>query len=308
MKFILPTQWSPVAEIMMEGFVIRPNTRVKIENEHMISYWDSVEVETLNEGEGINEWVMFHTFIFNNHISIDWYESFNFGTDKLIPEGECTYLIDYSDISDRIHFPSKCSLGLSYVDLFTIFKASSNEDKALIKNYFNSWGPIVPEPAGRKIRDDSFWRILVLFSIIETLIGDIPKCKERIVCSKHNQVHEHNDLSPKDWIKNRLTEIISDTAVVQQYFDVIWEVRQNIRHKTVHKGAAPESDFIMQNEPEITWDWARVSELWNTDKTAFLGLKTHMSQITRSLLLERVFNIQCFFPLAPLKSVTINSK
>ncbi len=308
MKFILPTQWSPSTEINLGDLKLKPYGRVKVVNESVSMYWDSIEVESQSSDWNlITEWVTFHSFIFNDFASINWYESasFDFGNEKLIAEGECSYIIDYKNISQKMYSPSVSTVVLDYMRLYEVFQAQSIDCKSLVKNYFNGFSTTAYISSQRAVRDDSFWRILVLFSIIEAIIGEVPKCPEILVCSKHGQTFPHNDIPPKDWIKTSLSRLIPDSAISNEYFEVIWEVRQKIRHKVVHTGAVSNAKSIQQDEEEITWDWARVSSTWNSDNIALLGLKLHLSKIARNLLLSTVFGLNIYTPLTSLKSKSI---
>lgn len=307
MKFILPTQNAPKTEIQIGELKISPNKRVKIHTQNMEIYWDSMNIEFPREDwKFINEWLTFHNIILNDYISLEWYESENFNTDKLIYRGECSYLLNYLDISRRIYFPMVYSKPLRYEDLYKKYISQPKENKSLVKNYFNSFENSRFISLQRSIRNDAFWRILVLFSIVESIIGDIPKCPENVNCGIHGKIYAHNNMSSKEWIKHRLTEIISDAQRVEEYFSVIWEIRQKIRHKTVHEGAISEAYFIQQDEREIIYDWVKTSEEWNTNSTALSNLKIQMSKITRCLLLNKIFDLDIFPVLKHLHSTRIN--
>jgi hypothetical protein len=308
MKFILPTQHAPKTETQVGELRISPNKRVKIETESMTMYWDSMIIESSGQDWGIvNEWLTFHNIIFGDHISLDWYESQKFNSDKLKEEGICNYLVDYLDISSKVYFPNTYPEALNYNDLYKKYIPQPKENKALVKNYFNSIGNARVISTQRQIRNDSFWKVLILFSIIESILGDTPKCSENIKCNVHGNIYPHNNISPREWIKYRLLEIISDPQRVDEYFLVIWEVRQKIRHQTVHEGIIPESHYIQQDKREITWDWSKTTEEWQTNSTAFSNLNNHLSEIARNLLLNKIFGLNMFPALRPLHSVTIRS-
>ncbi|MES2223793.1 MAG: hypothetical protein V4469_02555 [Patescibacteria group bacterium] len=302
MKFTLPTQHAPNKEVTINGLTISPATRVKIEVGFGTMYWDSMNIEFSECSQNtINEWVIFHNIIFNDYISLEWYESTNFDTDKMIPEGECNYLLDYSDISNKIYFPNNYPHILRYADLYKKYLDQSRENKSLIKAYFNSKENtrITTE---RTIRNSSFLRILVLFSITESIIGTAPKCPGIVECSVHGKIHSHSKTTSKEWIEHRLSEIIKDTERVEEYLKVIWEIRQKIRHKTVHEALIPKSSNIIQDEGEIVWDWSRTSEEWRENSVALLSLMLKMDEITRNLLLNKIFNLNLFPELKPLRS------
>jgi len=309
MKFILLTQNAPKEETQIGELKISPNKRVKIITESMTMYWDSMNVEvSVTDWSVVNEWVTFHNIIFNDSISLEWYESENFNSDKLISDGECVDLVDYSDISKKVYFLEVYPSVIRYEDLYNKYIGQSKENKALVKNYFNSFGDKRVVFTERKIRDDNFLRILVLFSIIESIIGDSPYCPKKISCCVHGKIYPHKTMSSKDWIKSRLSEIIKNKEKADAYSVVVLEVREKIRHKTVHKGAISEAQHIPQAEGEITWDWVKTTEEWSTNSTALENLQIQMNDIARSLLLNRIFDLTMFPALRPLHSVRISSK
>ena len=310
MKFTLPTQKAPNKETKVGELKISPGRRVKIENEGMCMYWDSMIVEfTGHDWNIVNEWIAFHNIIFDDHVSLDWYESQNFNTSsKFTDEGECSYLVDYSNISGVVYRPDIYPEILNYEDLYKKYISQSEENKALVKNYFNSLGVARFVSTQRQIRNDSFWRILVSFSIIESILGEAPNCSENVTCSIHGNLYPHKKMSSQDWTKQRLLEIITDPKIADEYFAVIWEVRQKIRHQTVHQGVIPESRYVLQDEREIVWDWAKTTENWGKDSTALSNLENHIKEITKSLILNRLFNLKLFPVLRPLHSVRIVSK
>ena len=187
MKFILPTQHAPDKKIQVGELKISPSKRVFIERGHFNAYWDSMVVELVKEDwKMANEWLAFHNIIFRDQISLDWYESQNFDTGKLNEVGECAHLLDYLDISKDVYFPYKYPSSLNYGDLYKIYVSQTEENKSLVKNYFNSFESKRINPLQRNIRNDSFLRILILFSIIESIIGENPTCSNNLTCSLHS--------------------------------------------------------------------------------------------------------------------------
>ncbi len=309
MKFTLPTQNAPKIKTEVGELKISPGKRVKIQRANMTMYFDSLVVELVEpDWNLINEWITFHNIIFSDQISLDWYEGESFDTVKLTNEGVSAYLVDYSDISSKVYFPNIYPETLNYEELYKIYTTQTKENKALVKNYFSSVGVMKARSLNRQIRDDSFWRILISFSITESIIGDTPKCSGDVTCNVHGKLKTpHNNILTRQWIKQRLSEIIPDPQIVDEYFLVIWEVRQKIRHRTVHEGVFPESRFIQQNEGEIIWDWAKTTAEWSKDSVALSNLENHMREITRNLLLNRLFDLKYFPALRPLHSIRIIS-
>lgn len=275
----------------------------------MTSYWDSLTVESVEENwDLINQWLIFHTFIFNDSISLDWYESEKFNDDSAwVLEGDCNSLYDYTSIANKIYFPGTYSTQIDYQSLYRMYKQLPEADKDLIRSYLHTFSKRGSRSPDRSIRDSSFLKILVSFTLIEKVIGDVPLCEEKVTCTFHGTLYKHNELSPKDWIKQRLADIVPDATIAAEYLAVVLEVRKSIRHKVAHEGAVPQARFIEQEMGEIVYDWLRTSAEWKTNSAALLSLKLQIDEIARYLLLNKIFGLTIFPQLLPLRSIRITS-
>jgi hypothetical protein len=308
MKLILPTRWAPNRPIQIGDFTIRSNGRVKVSNEFGYVCQDSVAVETSKENWPLmNEWAAFHAFIFDDSNFLDWYESADRSPDTLLPEVNPPQTVDYEDISGQVYFPSQYPDPLQYKELHKEF-AKANGDRHLVLNYFNSFQTRKSFWAERRITDNTFWRIVTLFSVVETIAGDVPKHSDTLSCSKTKKEipWQHNDMSPKEWFKQSLSNAISDEPTLNEYLDLIVEVRGEIRHGLVHASSTPDASHVSQlGGSTIVYDWRKTKAEWGSDATALLSLELGIRKIARYLLLNRIFDLSLFPLIQPLQSTRI---
>lgn len=310
MRFILPTHCPPKEPIQIGDWTISPNGRLKIQHRYGYSFRDSVAVESSSEDWlVINEWAAFHAFIFDDSNFLDWYEGADYSLDTLVPEASNSQAVDYQDISGRVYFPSSYPAPLRYQDLFEKF-IERKDDRFPVLNYFNSFLTRTCVSAVRGIRDNTYWRILALFSVVEFLVGPIPTHRDKVTCAstKSDINWDHNDMPQREWIEAYLMRVISDQPTVKEYLEVIVEVRNRIRHKTVHASSVPSARLVHGEEGELAiYDWPKTREEWKSDSTALLSLELRIRKIARYLLLNRMFDLALFPPLTPLFSVRIKT-
>lgn len=318
MKIRLPTQFSPIKPVYIANLTISPYKRVAFPHPLVPFspingqiYKDCFSIEsTDNNLQTLNKLIVFHSFIFDDFYSLYWYERIGDLPDNLTTTDVCAYPRDYSEISSLVYFPKICPVKLNYNNLFEIFLGLNDDDVGLVKNYFNSYdfdGDV--KANSRQITNSTFWKIVMIFSVVDSIIGDqkFCVCIGPVECNFSRKEVLHKQLSEKDWINARLSKIISDPNVLEEYLAVIWKVRQGIRHKTVHQSILPSSQYITQEDYEVVYDWERVKDNWKDDSTALLSLKLGISEIARYLLLNKLFGINFFPSLKPLHSVRIQS-
>lgn len=287
---------------------IRSNGRVKVQSEFGYVCHDSVAVESSKENWPLlNEWAAFHAFIFDDSNFLDWYESADRGPDTLLPEATPPQTVDYEDISWQVYFPSQYPDPLQYKVLHKDF-AKANADRHLVLNYFNSFQTRKSFWAERRITDNTFWRIVALFSVIETIAGNVPKHSDTLRCSKTAKEIPlpHNDMSPKEWFKQSLSKAISNEPTLNEYLDLIVTVRDKIRHELVHASSTPDARHVSQvGGGTIVYDWPMTKAEWGSDATALLSLEIGIRKIARYLLLNRIFGLSLFPLIQPLHSTRI---
>jgi hypothetical protein len=304
---ILPTQNPPDRLLDFGEFNICPYKRVGITEKSSVFYLDSIKLEVLNDDWNlIKKWVIFHSLIFDDSHLLVWFEKEYFTLSSLFEDGECTTKEDYLDISNSVYFGYKYPNSLIYKDLYEDFLKLDESDYGLIKNYLSVICYEKNFSLQRQITDNSYWDIVRIYSILESILGSSPKCIGKLKCDIHNEiVLKHNQFSNKNWLDIKLTEIISDDNVKEEYLEIILGVHNFIRNPTVHKSDFPTADFILGEVGDTVFDNEKILKDWEADKTALYAMKLNILEIVRNLLLYKVLRLTMFNPIRPLHSTRI---
>jgi hypothetical protein len=145
------------------------------------------------------------------------------------------------------------------------------------------------------------------YSIVESLFDDQEKCTGKLTCSKHgHQDYSHNMKSSKVWLRDNLSKYITDPATLEDYFQICWEVRENIRHGTVHSAAMSTASYFMPEPGNTEWDIESTIKEYGKDFRGLMSIMLNFSHIVRNLLLNEVLNTPCNHNLPILKSSTVS--
>ena len=316
MKIVLPTQYAPKESVRVGKLTISPHKRFGIERwTGVVIYSDSVIIESSDENcNEVNEWVTFHTLIFDESFLLEWYEGMDLNIEGGISanwtaDGECKSPIDYKDVLKHVfRLGDESSIKKSYLEMYDLFIADK-EKYHLVRQYFNSYQQKRASPLFREIRNTSFIELVILFSVVESILGVPKKCGHQATCPTclKDAEFQHNIENPKDYITKKIEERIIDRDTAGTYAKVILEIREKIRHKTAHEGVISTARYIVQEEREITYDWERVQSNWQNDKSSLMALRLNMDNIARLLLINEIFKLNIWPPLRTLHSLRIVS-
>ena len=310
MRLFLLTQSAPFKPIQVGELKICPHERVKVAFDYGYQFLDSLAVESPTANwKLLNEWVAFHTFVFNDWVLLVAYEedTVQSGTDA--SAGQLGYAVDYGDISGRVYFPNTYQTPLSYLDLYRQY-TNSEENQILVRGFLNSSKRTRITLIDRQVRDSRFWGLVTRFSVVESMFGTPPTHKDDCICPNSpnaSRTIDHHDIPARAWIEQQVKEIVSDSDTANEYLETILVAREKIRHKTVHASAFPKAQHIPQEEQKMTYDQARTIAEWESNSTALLSLETRMASVTRYLLLNKCFGLTMFPRLEPLQSVMIKT-
>lgn len=308
-KIVLPTYNAPLKKIVLTGSIkIKSNKKVKISKQKgSTQYFDSIIVQYDNEEEFKN-WLIFHSFIFDDLHSIDQFEN-NAEITEL--KEKCSGEIEYSNIKKRIYFPEDKDVDkeeISYDNLYAKFLKIEKCDRDLLINYLLNFSGGLSTQID-PIRDYSYWQIFDYYSIYESIIGEQPSDCEGFSCPKcKKELPGHRSLTEMEWNKKRLSEIIKEPDLVSEYLKIVQTVRDNIRHKTAHSGLHPTAKYIAQSEAVVKYDADRSRESFKDDATALLALKLNMKDVVRFLLLDKLFGLGLFPYMRSIVTHTIFAK
>jgi hypothetical protein len=153
-----------------------------------------------------------------------------------------------------------------------------------------------------QIANSSYLRIASLVTIFEVLIGHAPDCTRNDKCSECGKQLPHRAISESKWRQAFLTALPITHEVNEQYSSIIDVAYNEVRHPTVHKAGFPTASYIPQVTDHEVYDMDRTTREFKSDSTALLSLLISVNDVTRYLLLHKVFGLQVFPPLLPLQS------
>ena len=215
-------------------------------------------------------------------------------SDEIDYEKPFTYIYSYPD------FYNNGTEARSYSDIYDLYLKLSGEGLSLIRNYLNDFEKSLRPDL--LISDPSYWQMMVYFSIVEKVIGRQPLCKNTVgcaVCGTNNI--PHSPLSAKQWIHDRLLEIIGDEKVAKEYEDVILFVRQKIRHDTVHNSLVPSANRYEDTPAGLTvYDLDKSSSTYKSDFQSVRSLIEMIKSVSRNLLIDNQFHLGYFSEPQPM--------
>lgn len=294
----------PQQEVIVGGIKLCAGNGVmlstKTTNSSSQSFWPTVtlEYENLSQGE-LSLWVLFHAFIMGDPWTLPSYMHTIYGvvTSMDEPLGRER---DYDDFLNTAYRTKGIKQKMSYKELFNKFILLNKQQTGMVKNLLLDLKP-GPQWSHSEMADYSYWRMVIDYSIVDAIIGQLPFCDEvhQCVTCKKAQL-QHHPMGAKKWSEDRLLEIVGDAEKAEQYMKIIWTVRQNIRHKTAHKSAYPHERPASELQPgENQFDVDTVVNSFNTDSHALTALENNMHEVTRILLLDDILNTQVFPDIRP---------
>jgi len=252
--------------------------------------------------EELSLWVLFHAFITGDPWTLPSYMGTIQGVVEYMdkPYGSEK---DYEDFLNAAYRTENIKEKISYCDLYNRFTLLSEQQSGMVKNLLLDLKP-GSQWSHAEMADYSYWRMVIDFSIVEAIVGQQKPCTgekhECIMCGKTEI--QHYPVGAKEWIEVRLLEIIGDSERVKQYLAIIWTVRENIRHKTVHESVYPYQRPSSQLQPgDNQFEVGTIINNFKTDAHALTALEHNMHEVTRILLLDNVLQTKIFPDIRPYK-------
>jgi hypothetical protein len=303
--FIVPSGWQMLA--LPEGGMMR------VSRSHFVMPPDWSAKRAL---ERFRDWLIFDAFVLINSRASGFYDSHIFGfedvaysvyTGSIGDAGDLLYSLNYDDVSSYLvdqPFTTVNVPSLSYAELYKTYLALPAEIKSAIEWF------ISPPPGPRRIDDaffGSYWGLLHITILIEDIIGPPPDCEHKLeeceFCGRTPP--RHHKSSQKDWRREQLKALLSDTNRVEEYATLI-ETAYKIRHPMSHGPHFDRSSLpIMAHDQTEVYDVARAVREYEKDSSALCALFVGLRTIAHALLVDRAFGIKYFAPISDLKSVTI---
>lgn len=308
---ILPTNFSPKDKITLaNGLIIEPYKRAGIKNGNGAIFTDTIIAKNYKNDEVLKNWIIFHSFIFNSHYTLNEFEKFGTKNLEFIKE-KIANIIDYDDVLPYVYFFQKNGsekIVKSYRELYDIFLELTTDKVKLIINYLTRLNKDITYP-NKSITDPSYWQLMIYYSVIDKIIGSQPFCKKSFSCDECKRTGlQHHLVSPPEWIKQKLAEIMPNSTIAQKaYRDIIEAVKYLIRDKTVHESLVPTGKVKTKKEPgeTIIYNLEKIKRDYKHDSVAVFSLVIQLENVARYLLLKHLFGINIFPIPEPLRSTTI---
>ena len=312
---IFPTSFSPLEPtVLFDGLSVHPLTRGAIDIHYGTSYLDAMRLDGYSGTDGaIKSWAIFHTFILNSRQTAEQYEwSYGGGREFKLTEEKLANQIDYEHVLPWVYFyDNQKAIGdndASYADLYKQYKELPPTKIGIIRNYLNDFSKASrARNINRSISDPSYWQMMVYYSVIEKILGKQRPCLEVHQCEKCATANiQHYQKTQFEWIKERLTEITDSADMAETYRAIIWEVRQKIRHDTVHESLTPAAEQALpQEEDRVLFDLDRSIDNYKKDHHAVESLIHMLADVARYLLLNDVYRLKIFPAPRPLGVITL---
>ncbi|HEY3782480.1 MAG TPA: hypothetical protein VGL56_15465 [Fimbriimonadaceae bacterium] len=274
------------------GRSLLPGTRVKLNELNQQSCFDSICLEGEWSKEDIESWLIFHAFTVNDRTPISHYESGGYLYRLELLDEQPLGKSDFEDLLPNAFFTldlAQPRSKISYLELFERFQRLGADKLSLIKTSLLNFGI---GGRSRTLIDGTYWKLASSFSIVDHIVGQQSACSG--TCTTCGHKVWHNPVSAKEWLCSRIKEIVGEGPICDSYCQVIWDVRQKIRHSTVHDGIHPTAKLPEFQEGIKHYPLEALLESYQTERVALLALSGKASDIARNLLIEYAFGLGIF--------------
>ena len=265
----------------------------------------------------LRKWIMFHAFVFSFPFLCDLFEggllTEHHQANSIDEVRETTasetneILTDFENVASQIYFLSPPTITISYKSLYKIYEVLPAKDIALLETCLFRIRPL-PASYGSYLLFDArryYWQIVLYCTVLEEIFGHAPDCPRSILtcdtCNK--QLSPHRKKSEKNWRDDVLSEFIKDEKVKKQYLRIINAAYDEIRHKTAHPGQLPVPSMVFPEAGREIYDIERAVNDFGSDDIALQALYSHVSLVTRYLVLHKLFQLGYFPEIPPLQTI-----
>lgn len=198
--------------------------------------------------------------------------------------------IEYSNITPYV-FNGAIVPNLSYAELFKRYKRLNDSDKL-----YNEWFAAATPRTSQRLdgfTNSNFWKVMHLNVLIDKLIEDPPLCDAKINCSECNRLlQRHYKMDRQEWLRQRLSERISDRNLIDQYVPIVKAAR-DIRNKVAHTTYFDRSRKpTLQVGESVSYDQQEVLQLYKSNSVAISTLVASLDFLTRSLILDYMLGVK----------------
>lgn len=266
----------------------------------------------------LRKWIIFHAFILWFPFLCDLFErglltehhqanSIDEISDTNTSETN-EMLTDFENFTPQIYFFSPPSITRSYKSLYKTYEELSAKNIALLETCLFQIKPLPVSYSSYILFDPRrhYWQIAIYCTVLEEILGHAPDCPGSVTsCSmcKRQNLAPHRSKSEKDWRNAVLSEFIKDEKVKKQYLRIINAAFYEIRHKTAHLGQLPVPAMVFPETEREIYDIERAIKDFGSDDLALQSLHSHVSLLSRYLLLHKVFQFDIFPEIPPFQTI-----
>jgi hypothetical protein len=325
----VPTQWSPNADYeLSDDIILRPADRTNfsylpaiLNVPHDTLFFISISPDVDDHKDKLKQWIIFHSFLFKFSQLSYLFERGDLRTHRResslnhiresSPDLSNAYITNFDDIASSIYHPEQLTEQITYKSLYEVFVNLNDENKAFIINYLLEFNQRYMKIGYTDLFSlhKKYWQIVVYVTLLDAIIGHPPICESRTSCDICGRnLFPHRDLrqgSETAWRMTYLTNLGIDQQTREDYANAINAAYQEIRHPTAHAPISPTAQYILQETPLEIYDIARSIRELSTNATALDNLLWSIKDITRFLLLNKIFRLNIFPRLRPLQSARI---
>lgn len=326
----VPTQWSPKTSVKLPGAItLKPANRVQFRSYQglkTISYFDSLyfisQARSVEEHiEKLKKWALFHALIIDERHICHFIESGQIQRHRQASRmgnirkyGTANaYAVDFTSIARQVYWLHEPATVIDYRTLYEQYETLNDEQISLLQTcllQLEQRSFTYPQYSlfGESL---TYWQIVVYASVLEAIIGHASNCPGSVttcpICNKHLQPHRQG--SEKEWRESYLKPLIPDQTIRDEYLRVINAAYNQIRHPTAHAGVMPipQSLSLLPGTTEV-YDADRAIQEFPTDKAALISLVMSVRDVARYLLLHKLFQLNTFPQLTPLKVTQIGGE
>lgn len=293
----IPTRFVATDLIKLRHFEIHPGRKVKVRRDSNMHLGRTVMIQNISDEGKYNDWIYFHALISKSDELVDYY--FN-------PSG---YRLE-GDLSDSQSSAISKDAYLNEPELLNyIFGIQLTETKTYEELYESFLGqdPVVLDALRNyyfanslsgntsKHIDISYWQIVIYMSVIETLMGEQPQCRNKNTCRIcKNGLESHNLISSGEWFNERLFSKIKNDDNRSQYKRIITECKYSIRNRSVHSSLLPVAESPKLADGSYYYDTNKMLEDYLNDANALKSLVKHMEELTRYYALNQIFDMTIY--------------
>lgn len=268
----------------------------------------------------LQQWVLFHAFLLNDLHLCSFFE-----TGRLHPH-ECVESLvdipkaasdnanpcDFDNVSNLVYFMHAPAQSTNYRKLWVNYKSLAPTDLHLIRTLLFQTDPRKTWQITYNLFPDmrQRWQATNYLTILEAIIGHAENCPESEkkcnTCGR--QVNPHRRMSEDMWRRQYLSNLGVDSPIIDDYVCVIRTAYKGIRSRTAHPSGALELPPTYPSvEGTQVYDVPKSTQEYPHDLFALDSLLQSLYDITRYLLLHRVFKLSIFPELDPLKATSVGS-